>query len=155
MPDIHELIDFTVATYIVYQDKVLLRYHDKYDFWGVPSGHIELAEEPNEAAVREAWEESGLKVTLHNPNPHEDIDNNGFKALISPSYLNMHPIKGVHQHVEFVYFATSESNEVNPQEESDRSDQYVWATLEKLNEMDLKKDVRFYATDALKQLGKS
>jgi 8-oxo-dGTP pyrophosphatase MutT (NUDIX family) len=60
MPHIHEKIDFTAETFIVYKNKVLLRLHDKYKFWASVGGHIELHEDPNEAAVREAKEEVGL-----------------------------------------------------------------------------------------------
>jgi len=30
MPHLHDKIDFTVETFIVYNDRVLLRMHDKY-----------------------------------------------------------------------------------------------------------------------------
>ena len=41
MSHIHEKIDFTITVYIVYGNKVLLRHHDKYDFWLGVGGHIE------------------------------------------------------------------------------------------------------------------
>ena len=57
MAHVHEKIDFTVDTFIVFNNKVLLRHHDKYDMWLPVGGHIELGEDPNEAAVREVKEE--------------------------------------------------------------------------------------------------
>ena len=62
MPHLHEKIDFTAEVFIVYQNKVLLRKHDKYKMWLSVGGHIELDEEPNQAAVREVKEEAGLDV---------------------------------------------------------------------------------------------
>jgi ADP-ribose pyrophosphatase YjhB (NUDIX family) len=68
MSHIHEKIDFTVGVFVVYKDKVLLRKHDKYNLWLCVGGHIELDEDPNEAALREVKEEVGLDVTLWNGN---------------------------------------------------------------------------------------
>ena len=56
MAHIHEKIDFTVEVFVVYQDKVLLRKHDKYGMWLSVGGHIELDEDPNETALREVKE---------------------------------------------------------------------------------------------------
>ena len=59
MPHIHKLIDFTVEVFIVHKHKVLLRRHDKYKKWLSIGGHIELHEDPVEAAIREVKEEVG------------------------------------------------------------------------------------------------
>ncbi len=47
MSHIHEKIDFTVDVFVVHENKVLLRMHDKYHLWLAPGGHIELHEDPN------------------------------------------------------------------------------------------------------------
>ncbi|MFK5282779.1 NUDIX domain-containing protein, partial [Lacticaseibacillus paracasei] len=62
MAHIHEKIDFTVEVFIVHKDKVLLRMHDKFKFWLSIGGHIELDEDPIQAAYREVKEEVGLDV---------------------------------------------------------------------------------------------
>ena len=51
MPHIHEKIDFDSDVFIVHDNKVLLRKHDKYKMWLAVGGHIELDEDPNQAAV--------------------------------------------------------------------------------------------------------
>ena len=61
MPHIHNKIDFTVEVFIVYDNKVLLRKHDKYGMWLSVGGHIELDEDSNQAALREVKEEVGLE----------------------------------------------------------------------------------------------
>ncbi len=66
MPHIHDKIDFTVEVFIVYKDTVLLRKHNKYRYWLSVSGHIELNEDPNHAALREVKEEVGLDIILDN-----------------------------------------------------------------------------------------
>ena len=60
MAHIHELIDFTVAIFVVHEHKVLIIHHRKLDRWLPLGGHIELDEDPEQAALREAREESGL-----------------------------------------------------------------------------------------------
>ena len=54
MAHIHEKIDFTVAIFVVYDGKVLLIHHRKLDKWLPLGGHIELDEDPEMAALREA-----------------------------------------------------------------------------------------------------
>jgi 8-oxo-dGTP pyrophosphatase MutT (NUDIX family) len=51
----------------VNEDAVLLRYHDKYDMWATPGGHIDAGQDANEAALREVWEEVALQVELIGP----------------------------------------------------------------------------------------
>jgi len=53
MSHIHEKIDFTVEVFIVYKNKVLLRMHDKHHRWLSVGGHIELDEDPIQAAMRD------------------------------------------------------------------------------------------------------
>ena len=76
MPHINNKIDFTVEVFIVYNNKVLLRKHDKYKIWLGVGGHIELDEDPNQAAVREVKEEVGLDIMLFDKNtPAFNIEN--------------------------------------------------------------------------------
>lgn len=56
----------TATVYIINGDKVLLHKHKKYNTLFPVGGHIEADELPHEAALREAYEESGLKVKLYN-----------------------------------------------------------------------------------------
>ena len=64
MAHIHEKIDFTVAIVVVHEGKVLLIHHRKLDKWLPVGGHIELDEDPEQAALREAREEIRLEVEL-------------------------------------------------------------------------------------------
>ena len=69
MAHIHEKIDFTVAIFVVHDGKVLLIHHRRLDKWLPLGGHIELDEDPEIAALREAKEESGLEVELIGERP--------------------------------------------------------------------------------------
>src|SRR3989344_5977054 len=149
MPHIHEKIDFCVEVFIVYKNKVLLRMHDKYKLWLSVGGHIELNEDPNQAALREVKEEVGLEVKLYDKNllfKHSEKDN---KQIIPPIALGRHSISPSHEHVVLVYFATSDTDNVIP-EKSD--DEWRWVSEHELDTMDLKLGIAFYAKEALKRL---
>src|SRR6266496_3307863 len=94
MPHIHEKIDFTVAIFVVRVGKVLLIHHRKLDKWLPLGGHIELDEDPEAAALREAHEESGLKVELMGERP--PTTEAGTRALIAPRFLDIHRITTTH-----------------------------------------------------------
>ena len=64
MPHLHEKIDFTVAIFVVQNAQVLVILHRKLGKWLPLGGHIELDEDPEQAALREAREESGLEIEL-------------------------------------------------------------------------------------------
>lgn len=76
MAHIHEKIDFTVAIFIVQNAKVLLILHRKLNKWLPVGGHIELDEDPEVAALREAKEESGFEVELvgERPPPQQKLE---------------------------------------------------------------------------------
>ena len=50
MAHLHEKIDFTVSLFIVEKGKLLLIHHRKLDRWLPIGGHIELDEDPEQAA---------------------------------------------------------------------------------------------------------
>ena len=90
MAHIHEKIDFTVAIFVVQQGRVLLIHHRKLDKWLPLGGHVELDEDPEQAALREAREESGLDVELIGERP--PTTEPGTRALIAPRFLDIHRI---------------------------------------------------------------
>jgi 8-oxo-dGTP pyrophosphatase MutT (NUDIX family) len=103
MPHIHEKIDFTVALFVVHQGKVLLIHHRQLDRWLPLGGHIELDEDPEQAALREAREESGLEVELIGERP--PTTGPGTRALIAPRFLDIHRITATHEHIGLIYWA--------------------------------------------------
>lgn len=152
MPHIHEKIDFTVAVYIVYNDKVLLRKHDKYGMWLGVGGHIELGEDPTEAAVREVKEEVGLDVSLDDSLLPPTPPSSHSRDLIPPYYLGRHRINETHEHIDFIYFAKALTAELELSE-SEKSDEVKWFTRQDLeNNEELLHDVKFYAVQALNRL---
>ena len=156
MPHIHEKIDFTATAYIVYGNKVLLHQHKKHHFWLGVGGHIELDEEPNQAIIREAREESGLDITLldihHSKINLRDYNDDDFETLVAPAFLNIHKINEDHRHVDMVYLAVSSGDELIPE---DRTMVLKWFTEEELadKKYGLPERIVFYCKEALKWAG--
>jgi 8-oxo-dGTP pyrophosphatase MutT (NUDIX family) len=103
MAHIHEKIDFTVAIFVVQHGKVLLILHRKLGKWLPLGGHVELDEDPEAAALREAREESGLEVELLGERP--PTTEPGTRALIAPRFLDIHRITDTHEHIGLIYWA--------------------------------------------------
>ena len=103
MAHLHEKIDFTVAIFVVHDGKVLLIHHRQLNHWLPLGGHIELDEDPEQAALREAKEESGLDVELLGERP--PTTGPGTRALIAPRFLDIHRINATHEHIGMIYWA--------------------------------------------------
>ena len=78
-------------------------HHRKLDKWLPLGGHIELDEDPENAALREAKEESGLDVELIGERP--PTTEPGTRALIAPRFLDIHRITDTHEHIGMIYWA--------------------------------------------------
>lgn len=151
MPHIHEKIDFTAEVFIVFQNKVLLRKHDKYKAWLSVGGHVELDEDPVQTVIREAKEEVGLDVTLvGEPLKVVNEGQGGYHELPTPRFLYRHYVNDKHVHVVFVYFGTSESDQVINQE-GEHSEAIRWFSREELNDLQfgIEDATRQHATEAL------
>lgn len=153
MPHIHDKIDFTVEVFVVYNNKVLLRKHDKYRIWLSVGGHIELDEDSNQAALREVEEEVGLEVQLYQDDSYSLTKRDGYKELIPPQFMNRHRINESHEHVTLVYFARANTDKLILSE-SEKSDGCRWFTREELDDprYKLKEDIKMYAQNALEKL---
>lgn len=163
MPHIHEKIDFTASVFVVNRDAVLLRMHEKYHKWLSVGGHVELDEDPEEAAVREAKEEAGVDIRLAGelPDcPSEEKGGEGFKNLRSPRYMNIHKVTpdSEHKHCDFIYFATCDSRTTGAGSgagEHEKSAEMRWFTREEIDDPSfaMYPSTRFYAKAALDELG--
>ena len=145
-------IDFTVEVFIVYKNRVLLRMHDKFKQWMRVGGHIELNEDPIEAAHREVKEEVGLQIELvGNPKVFESEDHT--RELLPPVALNRHRVSDSHEHVTLVYFARAKTDKTSVTYAGDASEECRWCTVEEVEKMELWSNVREYAIAALERLG--
>ena len=151
MPHIHEAIDFTVSIFVVRADEVLLIHHRKLGVWLPLGGHVELDEDPEIAALREAREESGLEIELLGARP--PVSEEGTRALIAPRFLDIHRISPTHEHIGMIYFARPLSGETTlaPREHH----AIRWCKRAQLDALEppLSNAIRWYCERALEEVG--
>jgi len=149
MAHIHDNIDFTASVFIVHGGKVLLHMHTKLGKWLQPGGHIELDEDPNQAAIREVKEETGLDVSLVGAPRIPELAGHP-NDIIPPKFLNRHPYNATHEHVDLTFFATVLGGELVPE----NGVQIRWFTREELENrvVEIEQTTRAYALAALAEL---
>ncbi|HRA46493.1 MAG TPA: NUDIX domain-containing protein [Thermomicrobiales bacterium] len=97
--------DWGVAVLVVRDQQILLHWHAKLHRWLPPGGHIEPNELPDEAAVREVHEETGVAIKLVGPHPHQVMQHGQPQPLIRPLGIQLATIRPDHQHIDLVYLA--------------------------------------------------
>ena len=120
---------------LVHEDKIFLIHPTGFDAkksWGIPKGRIEFDETPEEAAVREFREETGIKLT------------SGTNFLCMSGYTGTHRYPGKDVHV-FVSEGTGEEefiscNEIDYGELKGQpeNDQGRWFSLDEAKEYVMK-----------------
>ncbi|OGI25131.1 MAG: hypothetical protein A3J76_02875 [Candidatus Moranbacteria bacterium RBG_13_45_13] len=140
---------FTVTTTIVHKNKVLLHFHKSLKKWLPVGGHIDRDELPEEAALREAKEESGLEIKLYNPDEKVKLKNS--RQLLRPSLITLHNINAFHQHIDFAYFATVKTTKLKP--ESGETKNLRWFSIGEIKRLNMHEDARIRALKALDVLG--
>ena len=150
MAHIHEKIDFTVAIFVVERGKVLLIHHRNLGKWLPLGGHIELDEDPETAAHREAKEESGLDVELLGERP--PTTGPGSRALIAPRFLDIHRINATHEHIGLIYWARPKGGALTLAETEHHD--IRWCAREDLDKLDppMTDAVRWYCCKALEEI---
>lgn len=150
MPHIHQLFDFTAEVFVVYKNKVLLRKHDKLGIWLSVGGHIELDEDPNQAAIREVKEEVGLDIVLDGSLRPNISSSNDYYELIPPYFLNVQQNTPTHKHITLVYFAKASTDQITQLTELEQSSDIKWFTKQDLEKSDeIIENIKFYALKAL------
>ena len=140
--------DFTATTFVVFEGQALLLWHNKMQAWLPPGGHIAENELPEDAALREVREESGLEVELLDapPGPWDAV-----RVLHTPVCVLLEDIEPGHQHIDLIFFARSPSGEVevNPREAAG----YRWFSAADLDSPDVAEDIRILGLRALAAAG--
>jgi len=150
MAHIHEKIDFTVAIFVVQAGQILLVHHRKLDKWLPLGGHIELDEDPEQAALREAHEESGYEVELLGERP--PTTGPGTRALIAPRFLDIHRINETHEHIGLIYWARPKAGAATLAAEEHHD--LRWCTAEELDSLQppMSSAVKWYCLRAIEEI---
>ena len=114
---------FTSTAYVVArvegEQKVLLHLHKKLHSWLPPGGHVEENESPEECALREVGEETGLQVELLGEKLFPQLnDAERCTVMLQPACILVEKIEENHYHMDFTFFATTKSTDLKLSSES-------------------------------------
>ncbi len=140
--------DWAVSVFVVWRARVLLHRHRKLGLWLPPGGHVEPHELPDEAAVREVLEETGVAVTLAG---ERAVDAPGPRQLARPRGVQLEDIAPGHQHVDLVYLARPAepyAGELPGAEEG-----LGWYSREEAASLGLTREIAAWVELALRELG--
>lgn len=103
----------TSSIYVVYRNKVLLHKHKKYNILFPLVRKMNKNEVPHETAIREVYEESGLKIQLYNRD--SELDLGRVIQLHSSIHTLLENVGNEVENIDFIYFARAVSNKAKPQ----------------------------------------
>ncbi len=141
--------DWAVATFVVWRDGVMLHRHAKLNLWLPCGGHVEPDELPDEAAVREVWEESGVRVRLLGTPP---VAATGPRPLVPPRGVQLSQIEPGHEHIDLIYFAVPEGASYDGTLAGEREPTLGWYPAAALAGLPLTEEIRAWTTLALREI---
>lgn len=129
--------DFTATAFVIWRGRTLLHQHKKLGLWLPCGGHIEPNELPDEAAVREVLEESGVPVELVG---ERALEVKVPRQLIRPRGVQLETIYEGHEHIDLIYFARPVEGYDGALLEEDSS--LGWYNREELAGLELTEEIR-------------
>lgn len=138
--------EFTVAVFVVRGPAVLLLFHRKLQKWLPPGGHIDPPELPDEAALREVQEETGLTIRLIADEP---LPVDSPRQLVRPAGIQLEDIGPGHQHIDLIYYAVPDPVEQDLQGNPAECEECGWFSSDHLADLRAPDDVRVWAARAV------
>lgn len=143
----------TASAYLIVDDKILLIKHKKLSAWLSPGGHIDSGELPHEAAEREFFEETGIKVECLGGGDDQSLLPLPFKSglhwVCEENYQrrerDLPPLekwsRGCEQHFDLAYLAKP-LGALKFKKNNKETDGISWFTLEEITNLDTFDDVK-------------
>lgn len=143
----HLTRDFAATVFVAWRGRLLLHRHRKLGMWLPCGGHVEPHELPDEAAVREVREESGVEVELVG---ERALDLPAPRQLVRPRGVQLETIGPGHEHIDLIYFGRP----VEPYDGALTADEdgLGWYGGRDLDALDLTDEVRAWTRLALTEL---
>ncbi|WP_415319723.1 DNA (cytosine-5-)-methyltransferase [Clostridium perfringens] len=136
----------TASVYVVYENKVLLHMHKKYNTLFPLGGKMNNNESPHETAIREAYEESGIDIEIYSTDKKLNLGR--VIQLYNPMYTLLENVGDEVENIDFIYFAKALSNKVKPQ--IGESKELYWLTKDDIEKNEnIKPHVKAMALEAL------
>lgn len=138
---------FCASAFIIdpYTKKILLVKHKKNRKWTQPGGHMEENETPEETALREAYEETGLHVRLIGERFPREED------FIRPLGIQCNRHSTGDTHIDIIYAAIP-NNDEKEQLNIEESDDIGWFSRDELEDLDCFPDIKITMDYILKNL---
>lgn len=136
-----------MAAFVVWRNHVLLHLHPKLGIWLPPGGHIEPHELPDDAAIREVREETGIAVRLVG---EYGVRAPGPRALVRPEGIQVESIRPDHEHIDLVYFAVPIADPT-PRVLTDR---VGWYGQDEFDRMGVLAEIRAWSALAIETIAK-
>lgn len=148
----------TASGFVVRDDRLLLVFHRKHNVWIYPGGHVESNETPDEACLREIFEETGLHCRITSPRD-TTLGLPGVVEVLHIPWMVLcerippYGTQPEHCHIDFAYICEPLAGEGDHIIEDKReTDGIGWFTLEELGSLKLFPDFRRQATVLLTSL---
>jgi ADP-ribose pyrophosphatase YjhB (NUDIX family) len=135
-----------VATFVVNVGRVLLLFHAKLGLWLPPGGHVETGELPDDAAVREVLEETGVRCRLLG---EHGVDVAYPVQLVRPYGIQVEKIRPGVEHVDLVYFAVAEDEGWRIDDEPAAKDRAGWYVPGELAKLGANDEIRQWVAKAI------
>ncbi len=142
---------FCASAFIInpYTKKILLVKHKKNRRWTQPGGHMEYNETPEETALREVYEETGLRVRLLGDRfPREE---DFIRPLGIQKNRRTTDDGETHMHIDIIYAAVPNDDSKEQLNELE-SDDIGWFSREELETLDCFPDIKITMDYILKNI---
>lgn len=136
---------FCASAFVInpYTKKLLLVKHHLFNKWLQPGGHIEDDETPEEAAIREVFEETGIKISLLGERfPRED-------DMIRPLGIQCNRKNNGDRMFDIIYAAVPNNTDISLKI-SDESTDIGWFSRAELDNLNVFPDVKITMDYVLK-----
>ncbi|MGB9666534.1 MAG: NUDIX hydrolase [Candidatus Cryosericum sp.] len=138
---------FTASGFVLRDDRILLVNHRKHRVWIYPGGHVEPNETPDEACLREIFEETGVHCRIVSPRDDTLGEPDVVEVLHVPWMVLCERIppgaEPEHCHIDFAYVCEPLPGEGAYLTEDTRETEGIgWFTLEETASLSLFPDFR-------------